>query len=108
MTIKPDSVNVLGVSYRVEYLDSPLDVDSAKREALWGSIDYWERVIRIYDNGRSIKDIWVSLLHEILHGIASVLKLKVLNDDEDTIDFLALALMDVFFRNGWLKDENGV
>ena len=103
---KPDKVNILGIAYSIEYVDNPSDVDINKRKSLWGQIDYWTRTIRIYDDGvRPIEDTWQTILHEVLHGIASSLNLKVLEDDKghETIDLLALALTDVFFRNGWFK-----
>jgi len=103
---KPTEINILGIQYRVEYMDKPSDVDIYKRESLWGQIDYWTRTIRIYDNGRQQEDIWQTVLHEVLHGIAEALKLSVLGnaDYHDELDLLALALVDVLFRNGWMKE----
>ena len=100
---KPTSVNIVGVIYKIEYVDKPSDVDVFKRTSLWGQIDYWTRTIRIYDNGRSMEDIWQTLFHEILHGIAELLKLSSLNKDEnhDELDVLALAIVDILIRNGW-------
>ena len=102
---KPDRVNVLGIEYKVIYVDNPAEVDRDKRRSLWGQVDYWERVIRIYDNGRPNEDVFQTLMHEILHAIDTALHLGVCDDDdgEDTIDLIALALTDVLFRNDWLK-----
>jgi hypothetical protein len=49
-------------------------------------------------------DIWESLLHEVLHGIANHLHLKAMGSDEnhDELDIIALALIDIFVRNGWV------
>lgn len=104
--MKPTSVNVLGKVYTIEYKDNPAEVDMYKRESLWGQIDYWTRTIRIYDNETVDGDTIHWLLHEILHAIASELNL-VLDKAEhhDDLDVFALALSDVFIRNGWLKDE---
>lgn len=101
--MKPESINILGITYKVEYVDKPSDVDIFKRESLWGQIDYWTRTIRIYDNGRSIEDVWQSIFHEILHGISEALKLQSLSKEEyhDELDILALAIIDVLVRNGW-------
>lgn len=103
MITKPEGVNILGVPYRIIYVDNPVDVDRDKREALWGSIDHWERVIRIYDKGRVPEDTWQTLIHEVIHGIASALNLEALNSDHEIVDFLALALTDVLIRNAWLE-----
>lgn len=105
MPDKPTSITILGKVYSVEYVDKPSDVDMFKRESLWGQIDFWTRSIRIYDNGRNIEDVWHSIFHEVLHGIATALKLDALDDDKhhDELDLLALGLVDVIFRNEWLK-----
>lgn len=104
---KPTTINILGVEYAITYVDNPADVDPRQREALWGSIDYWTRTIRIYDNGRPIGDIWHTLLHETLHSIAETLKLTSLQNQQnhDDLDVLAVALIDVFVRNKWLTLE---
>ena len=71
-------------------------------------IDYWGRTIRIYDSGRSQTDIWQTLLHEVIHGIGEALGMKMNEPDMHTeVDMLALALTDVFFRNGWIKTGKG-
>ena len=102
--MKPDKVNILGVEYSITYVDKPSEVDIYHRESLWGQIDFWTRTIRIYDNDRCAEDMFHSIIHEILHGIASALKLE-LNKAErhDELDLLTLALTDVLFRNEWIK-----
>lgn len=102
---KPEEINILGIRYTVEYKDNPSEVDGRKRESLWGSIDFWERKIRVYDNKRSTEDRWHTIIHEVLHGIANALNMDKLNDDEDTVDMLALALVDTMFRNEWIREE---
>ena len=104
--MKPDKVNILGIEYSITYVDKPSDVDIYKRSSMWGQIDYWTRSIRIYDDGkRPIEDIWQAIIHEVLHGIAELLHLKEMmkEDNHDELDLIALALTDVFFRNGWIK-----
>ena len=102
---RPDEINILGVVYKVIYVDKPSDVDIYKRDSLWGQIDYWTRTIRVYDDGeRPGEDIWHTIFHEIIHGIQAALNLKSLKDAEDDIDVLSLALADVIFRNGWFDN----
>jgi len=103
--MKPESVNIIGITYKFEYVNKPSDVDMFKRESMWGQIDFWTRTIRIYDNGRCLEDIWHTIFHEILHGIAEALKLPCLNkaENHDELDILALALIDVLTRNSWFK-----
>lgn len=106
--MKPDSVNILGKTYKIEYVDKPSDVDIYKRESLWGQIDYWTRTIRVYAHERTSEDVFETLVHEILHGISDELKLPNLgkhNDQKcnDELNILSVALADTFTRNGWIK-----
>ena len=102
--MKPTAVNILGTEYKIEYKDNPSKVDMYERKSLWGQIDYWTRTIRIYDNKTNIEDIWLTLIHEIMHGIGESLKIKMLTnkDNHGDIDILALALIDVLVRNKWI------
>lgn len=104
----PEEINILGVVYKVSYVDKPSDVDIYKRESLWGQIDYWTRSIRIYNGGdRPEEDVWQVVIHEVMHGIANDLHLKPFDDpaNHDDLDVLSLALVDVIFRNGWMKTD---
>jgi hypothetical protein len=105
--MKPNKVSILGIDYEIIYVDKPSDVDIYKRESLWGQIDYWTRVIRIYDKDRSEDDIWCTIWHEILHGVVERLHIKAFanyKETHDDIDLLALAISDILFRNDWIKD----
>jgi len=107
---KPNSVNILGINYTIQYVANPAEVDMYKRESLWGQIDFWTRSIRIYDNGRSMEDILQTIFHEVIHGIVCDLHMKAFNSntDHEEIDLLALGLTDVLVRNGWIcLEENG-
>lgn len=105
---RPNEINIVGVVYRVEYCDRPSEVDVFKRQSLWGQIDYWTRTIRVYDAGRQSADLWQTIMHEILHGLAEHLHLTCLGKGgapedsvHDELDRLATGLVDVFARNGW-------
>jgi hypothetical protein len=102
-TFRPESVNILGKRYSIEYVDRPSDVDVFRRESLWGQIDYWTRTIRIYDNGRTVEDVLETIMHEVIHGILGELRLKDWNNNEDNVSLLGIGLADVLTRNGWLK-----
>jgi hypothetical protein len=107
MKEKPESLNILGVPYKVIYCEHHTDVDVFKRESLSGSIDHWTKTIRIHDNERPIEDKWETILHEVLHGIAAELHLEFLSKcSDDELDLLALALNDFLFRNDLIKLEN--
>lgn len=105
--MKLTKINILGKIYKIEYCDNPADVDIYKRKSLWGQIDFWTRTIRLYDNGRNEQDLWDTLIHEIIHGIASELNLsdKKISDTDDVVGMLAMGLADVFIRNDLLKTK---
>ena len=103
---QPETVNILGKTYNIIYVDNPAEVDMYKRESLWGQIDFWTRTIRIYKNTRTTEDLWQSIIHECLHAITEELKLRLrLKENHEELDLLALALTDTFFRNGWLDPK---
>jgi hypothetical protein len=107
--MRPKKINILGIDYSVQYVNKPSEVDIYKRESLWGQIDFWTRTIRIFDDGkRPDADIFETILHEILHGIETSLKLDAFDVNinkrgHDELDLISLALSDVFYRNGWIK-----
>lgn len=104
---KPKEINILGIPYKVIYVDKPSEVDIHKRKSLWGQIDYWTRTIRIYDHDRTEEDVWETIFHEAFHAIVTALHLKWLKDEKnhDELDLLALAITDVLFRNKWFEKE---
>jgi len=104
----PDSIDILGIEYSVEYMDKPSDVDIYKRESLWGQVDYWTRSIRVYvGEGRPLVDTWQTLVHEVVHAICSQLNIEALQgeDHNDDVDLLALGLVNVLFANDWLTSR---
>lgn len=96
---RPTTVNVLGKTYKIKYVDNPADVDLYRRKSLWGQIDYWTRTIRIYDKDRTSEDVFETLIHEITHGIAEPFKLEL---EEETVALLSIGLADVLIRNNWV------
>ena len=100
---RPDSVNILGKRYSIEYVDRPSDVDLFRRESLWGQIDYWTRTVRVYAGERTAEDILETIMHEVVHGILSELRMKDWNNNEDNVSLLGIGLADVLTRNGWIK-----
>lgn len=104
--MKPDSVNILGITYSITYVDSPIEVDIYKRESLGGQIDYWTRSIRIFNSG-SAEDVFNTVMHEVLHGIVTGFNLKSLQGETShgDLELLACALSDVLYRNGWIISD---
>jgi len=101
--LRPESVNILGKTYSVTYVDKPSDVDIYSRDSMWGQVDYWTHSIRVYaPKGFSQEEILDTLLHEILHVISHKLKLKALDENHDDLGLVAMALADTILRNGWL------
>lgn len=107
MSLLPSKVNILGIEYTVKYFSKPSDVDVHGYESLWGQTDYWTRTIRIYNKNRPIEDVWQTLFHEIFHAVSQALHLPNWSNwqqgnNHDEIDLVALALIDILVRNGWL------
>lgn len=102
--MKPTKVNILGIPYKIEYVDRPISQDQDSTTV--GNINYTDKIITIYDKNKSLEDIWATLLHEILHGICESAGLR-LNDKDmhKELDVLAITLMDVLFRNDWIKKD---
>jgi hypothetical protein len=101
---KPESLNVLGIPYKIRYVDKLTDVTKNDRTTnVVGEIDYTDKIISIYDNGRSLNDIGETLLHEIIHRMVELLHIKPLENDETTVYLLALAINDFLFRNDLIK-----
>lgn len=103
----PSTVNVLGVDYTITYVDKPSDVDIYRRKSLWGQVDYWTRSIRILAGDRPLQDVWISVVHETLHAIVDQLNIGKLDEEdrEEIVELLAMALVDVLVRNGWMEIE---
>ena len=100
----PKHIKIFDTTYKVEYVNSPSDVDHNKRQSLWGQIDFWERTIRIYKNNRSPEDIWQTLWHEAIHGICQKMGMDELNADENKIDALATGINTIIVDNFLKKD----
>ena len=103
----PSSIDVFGITYTIGYHDLPNNVDIEKRTSLFGQTDLWDRTIRIYYKDRPLEDVFITLFHEILHIVDGELEIGLFpsmgDDEEKSINLLALALYNVFARNGWLK-----
>ncbi len=97
--MKIKNVNIIGHNYSIEYVNNPAEVDIYKRESLWGQIDYWTKTIRVYDNGRTLEDIYETVLHEIIEGLKQELNLQSLKDNHDDLTLLAIGLSDTLIRN---------
>ncbi len=110
----PTSVNVGGIVYKIIYVDKASDTDAEGRQSVWGQIDYWDRIIRIYQKNRTLQDIWHTLFHEIIHAISQQYQLNLedkeikISDSENNtetsfVDVFSLILFDTLKRNGWLN-----
>ena len=108
----PKKINVSGIEYNISYFNTASAVDPDNKKPLFGRVDFWERTIRLYyKEGRSSSDLFLTLLHEILHIIDTDSELHVFDsfgkDEEPKINAFALELMDCLKRNGWLNFPGG-
>ena len=104
---RPESLNILGIDYRIDYCDKPSEVDVFKRESLWGQVDPWTKTIRIYDKGNSDEDVWQTIFHEMLEAFKINLHLACFEGERghEELDLVAMAINDVLFRNNLIKLE---
>jgi hypothetical protein len=109
---KPESLNICGIPYSVFYFDNVLDVDPDKREMLYGHHDLKTQSIRVFDKDCKNEFVWSTILHEVLHGIADITRMSILDingkDGEqkhNEIDCLSAILTDFLFRNDLIKLE---
>ncbi len=104
--MRRNSINILGRDYRITYVKSASEVDPQGRDSLWGHVDYWNREIRIYDNGRTDHDVFERLMHEILHALDNDLHLGLKDRDgaESRLHRLSVGLADTLARNGIIKE----
>jgi len=101
----PKKVKIFNEVYSIKYVDNPADVDVHKREALFGQVDYWTCIIRVYaGKERTLQSIYHTIWHEMLHAICQVLRLEELRDNEDAIDRLATGISGVLQDNPSLID----
>jgi len=104
--MKPESLNILGIQYKILYFDKIQDVDIHESELLCGQCDYRHHTIRVY-NCESINCVWETIWHEVLHAISDRLHFENIGDADkkkhDELDILSMALTDILFRNNLLK-----
>lgn len=106
---RPTSVNIAGKIFPIFYFEDNGEVNLDRDKILDGQIrGYDPPQIRIFDNGL-IGEVHVLavLLEEVLHGITDALELRCFDSDRghDELGALTRTLADIFFRNGWWKEE---
>jgi len=108
----PESLNILGIPYRVKYMDVASEVDPGGKSVMWGYIDYWGRNIHVYKGEKPIEDILHTLFHEVFHAICEQSHIDLQEDENEKItDVLSLGFTDFLIRNEFIdieqrKDEN--
>ncbi len=99
----PKTVKVFDITYKIEYVDKPSDVDIFKRQTLWGQYDAWTRTIRIYKNDRTYSDIMQTIWHEVLHAICTQLHIDdKVGDEGQLVDLIATGINSVVTDNDWV------
>lgn len=91
----PESIRIDGIDYEVTFEEKLNDGE----RMLLGDINYQESEIHIKKN-QSHQYACVTLLHEILHGIAHHKKLELGKNEETIIDAFAFGIYQVLQDNG--------
>ena len=96
----PKSIRILGVEHPVVAAKDRIDVDTDRRDSLFGQYVGATGELRVFAGlGRAIAR--ETLVHETLHAISHQLKLDL---EEDTVVRLATALVPLILDNAWLKE----
>jgi hypothetical protein len=107
MTKLPNVINIMGIPYKIKYEDNLALVDIDRDTSLWGQIDYQHTEIRVYKDDRPIEHIWITLMHEICHGIMSNLGIgSEPKDTECSIQAWSTVIMDTLIRNNLITIED--
>ena len=84
-----DSVSILGVVYKIEYVEVV-----NKEDPRFGQTDFFNSVIKI-DSSLSDDMKKQTLIHEIMHCICWALGLYDIGENENAIQSIASALYDI-------------
>ncbi len=97
----PKTIVLFSKRYRMQYCENPVDVDSQKRQSLWGEVDHWDNTMRIFiGNGvRDFTEVMHTIVHECVHAIEAQLKLDENCCNEHFIDLLSLGIVDLLKNN---------
>lgn len=99
----PDSINIMGTTWRVLRFGRMEDVDPDGCSLLWGRCNNPRREIRLYSGGDPF-DMMQSFLHELTHAVTSELGIRW-GDDEPSVDTFSRTWLDTLVRNGIISIE---
>jgi len=96
---KPKVLKINGIDYEVKY-------DLQASDNMWGMIDDFSRVIRLYPAEQDI-DLLATIIHESLHAISGNLhlSLEATEADHNKLDVIALSLADMLLNSGIIENE---
>ena len=105
----PETINIMGVPFKVVYFKEISDVAPDKRSICFGHCELEKQEIRVWSGG-AIEFTWQTLIHEMLHMIGDLTKISILSMDNiqkhNELDCLANVLTDVLIRNNLLNIQN--
>lgn len=95
-------INISGTEYTVIEIDEAAKVlDDGAYRAAWGSINYFERKIRVYEN-QSESDKFATLIHEVVHGCAMAAAIDL---SEEQVTVFSNILSDTLKRNDFVSEN---
>jgi hypothetical protein len=101
---KPTSLKVFSREFKIQYIDTIGGVDLNDEDHLYGCINFRDNTIRIYNNFVNSRDHYKTLLHELIHAIATDISIDFKTDSEERIiDNIALGLADILISNNIVK-----
>lgn len=96
----------VGSWYDVEIKELPTDVDVQGRKAIFGQIDTWDQVCRLYHLPKR-DAIRKSLLHEVMHLIVDFMRSNKFDPPDAEIDQMSELWYDFLDRNKLIVENWG-
>ncbi len=101
----PKEVVILGIPCSITYVNDIVKVDEEDKEnTCYGTVDFINKTMRIYDGGRPTRDILETILHESLHLILDRLgdKSKISQAQEEKfINAISMGMFEFLVSNKW-------
>jgi len=102
----PKKLKILGVPYKVFYVNNLREADTEGKDEVFGSISHCDKIIKIYIKPpRPSEAIFITLIHEIIHAILNDAGLDFADEmrEEHVIKTLASCFVSFLVDNKFVE-----